>query len=107
MANAVRKTDVQSGTCNLPCKIGGPVSQNGENDKSYSSNVFTNSKQAVRLDDIGSTNCPCNANFKITSGAGNVYINSKKAIKVGDSTQCTTCGGAGNITSGSSNVNIN
>lgn len=107
MPSACRKTDIQLGTCTQPCNGGGSITQNGENDKSYSPNVLINTLPASRKTDKGSTKCPCLGIYEITTGSSNVFVNMLPSVRLSDSTLCDNCSGEGSIMSGSSNVIIN
>lgn len=106
MAKAVRKNDTESGTC---YESGSSYSRTGVLNQSYSSDVFTNGRQAVRKSDKGTIDSSVHqgSNFSIVSASSNVYINGMKAVKLDDSTECDVCGGSGGFTSGSGNVYIN
>lgn len=69
-----------------------------------SPDVFVNSLPAHRLGDPGIHAACCGPNtWNSSAGSGTVFINGKAAVRNGDAT--THCGGSGNMTAGSPNVN--
>ncbi len=81
--------------CPHPCK--GPIIAG-------SPDVFVNGKPASRKDDPGIHMACCGPNtWTATAGSGTVFINGKPAHRKGDAQQ--HCGGAGEMTSGSGDVN--
>lgn len=104
MPGVVRLTDVEAGTCALPCKDGGPISRDGVESLGYSPDTFTNNLNTVRQGDLGETLCPCSALYTNTSGSGDVFVNGKPIVRLGDETTCNTCGAKGATSSASGDV---
>lgn len=70
-----------------------------------STDVNTNRRPAIRLDDPGLHAACCGTNtWKAMQGSQTVFINSKPAVRMGDQTQ--HCGGIGRMVEGSQNVII-
>lgn len=103
MPQAARKGDTTTGTCSVgaPCC---PHSRTGTCESS--SSVYTNGRNAIKVGDVGPTNCPHGGSFAPSAGSGSVNIEGKAAVRVGDPTPCQVCGLVGSVSSGSGNVNI-
>jgi outer membrane protein OmpA-like peptidoglycan-associated protein len=70
-----------------------------------STDVFVNSRPAVRVDDQGIHAACCNTNmWTANQGSATVFINNKAAHRLGDKTK--HCGGSGNLIEGSDNVMV-
>lgn len=72
-----------------------------------SSNVFVNSRAAIREGDGGlHVTCPGPNTFKATSGADKTLINSKRAVRNGDRTQhCNDLTSPGEVMAGLTSPN--